>query len=237
MVLVLDRSGSMREGGAIELAREATRRAVRMLDAKDEVGVIAFQDFSEWVSPIRPCSDREEVLERIDTITAEGGTNMYPAMERAYLALRETQAELKHVIVLTDGVSHPGDFHALAGAMGEEGITVSTVAVGQEAVRPLLEDIARLGKGHHYHCESAEAVPEIFALETATAGKMGIIEKPFRPKVTGRIPALEEIGLEKAPSLLGYVETRPKPKSETVMTSEGGDPVLIWWRYGLGVRC
>lgn len=235
MVLVLDRSGSMEEGGAIELAKEATRRAVRLLDSKDRVGVIAFQDFAEWVSPIHPCSDREHVLERIDTIVAEGGTNMYPAMERAYLALRETPAELKHVIVLTDGVSHPGDFHALAVAMAEAGITVSTVAVGKEAVRPLLEDIARIGKGHHYHCDNAEAVPEIFALETATAGKMGIIEKPFRAQVTARLPALAKVDLQGAPSLLGYVETRPKTASQTVMTSERGDPLLIWWRYGRGV--
>jgi Ca-activated chloride channel family protein len=119
--------------------------------------------------------------------------------------------------------------------MADAGITVSTVAVGQEAVRPLLEDVARIGKGHHYHCDNAEAVPEIFALETATAGKMGIIEKPFRPHVTAPLPALAEIDFQAAPSLLGYVETRPKPGSQTVMTSERGDPLLIWWRYGRGV--
>lgn len=235
MVLVIDRSGSMEEGGAIELAKDATRQAVNLLDPKDQVGVIAFQDYAEWVSQLHPCSDKQHVLERIDTITAGGGTNMYPAMERAYLSLREAFAELKHVIVLTDGVSHPGDFHALTAGMAESGITLSTVAVGPEAVRELLDDIARLGKGHHYYCDNAEAVPKIFALETASASKMGIIEKPFRPQVQTSLEALGELDLSTAPSLLGYVETRPKPGSQNVMTSPRGHPLLIWWRYGRGV--
>jgi len=234
MVLVLDRSGSMEEGGAIELAKEATRRAVGLLEPQDQVGVIAFQDFAEWISAIHPCSDKEHVLASVDTITAGGGTNMYPAVERAYLALREAAADLKHVIVLTDGVSHPGDFDGLVGKMAESGITVSTVAVGQETVWPLLEDMARIGRGHSYYCDTAEAVPEIFALETASASKMGIHERPFRARVQGSLEALGGLDLGAAPSLLGYVETKPKPASQTVMTSERGHPLLIWWRYGRG---
>ncbi|HUT89449.1 MAG TPA: VWA domain-containing protein [Thermoguttaceae bacterium] len=234
MVLVLDRSGSMEEGGAIELAKEATRRAVGLLEPRDQVGVIAFQDFAEWISAIHPCSDKEHVLAAIDTITAGGGTSMYPAVERAYLALREATAELKHVIVLTDGVSHPGDFDGLVGKMAESGITVSTVAVGQETVRPLLEDMARIGQGHSYYCDTAEAVPEIFALETKIASKMGIHERPFRAQVQGSLEALGGLDLGAAPLLLGYVETRPKPASQTVMTSERGHPLLTWWRYGRG---
>lgn len=234
LVLVLDRSGSMEEGGAIELAKEATRRAVGLLEPQDQVGVIAFQDFAEWTSAIHPCSDKEHVLASVDTITAGGGTNMYPAVERAYLALREATAELKHVIVLTDGVSHPGDFDGLVGKMAESGITVSTVAVGHQTVRPLLDDMARIGQGHSYYCDTAEAVPDIFALETASASKMGIHERPFRARVEGSLEALGGLDLGAAPSLLGYVETRPKPGSRTVMTTERGHPLLSWWRYGRG---
>jgi len=235
MVLVIDRSESMEQGGAIELAKEATRRAVNLLEPKDQIGVIAFQDYAEWVSQVHPCSDKEHVLERIDTITAGGGTNMLPAVERAYLALRDAFTDLKHVIILTDGVSHPGDFDSLVTRMAESGITVSTVAVGREAVRPLLEDIARIGKGHSYYCDDAEAVPRIFALETASASKMGIVEQPFRPQMETSLEALSGVDLSGAPSLLGYVQTCPKPTSQLVMTSAQGEPLLIWWRYGLGV--
>ncbi len=235
LVLVIDRSESMNEGRAIELAKEATRRAVGLLEARDRVGVIAFQDFPQWISPLHPCSDKGPVLASVDTITAGGGTNMYPAVERAYLALREAPADRKHVIVLTDGVSHPADFDALAARMAEADITVSTVAVGPEAVRPLLDDVARIGKGHSYYCDTAEAVPDIFALETQSAGKMGVHEQPFRAGVQSPLDALSGVDLAGAPSLLGYVETKPKPESKVVMTSERGDPLLVWWRYGRGI--
>jgi hypothetical protein len=43
------------------------------------------------------------------------------------------------------------------------------------------------------------------------------------------------LDLEKAPSLLGYIETKPKPNTQLLLTSESGDPLLIRWRYGLGI--
>ena len=29
--------------------------------------------------------------------------------------------------------------------------------------------------------------------------------------------------------------TRPKPTSEVILATETGDPLLAWWRYGLGM--
>jgi hypothetical protein len=149
--------------------------------------------------------------------------------------LDEAFAELKHMIVLSDGVSHPGDFDALAEQMKRAGITISTVAVGEQSARELLEYMAERGGGHYYYCDDPAAIPQIFALETATASKMGIIEQPFSPQIVSRTAALAELGLEDAPSLLGYIETKPKPTSRLVLASEAGDPLLIWWRYGLGI--
>ncbi len=235
LVLVIDRSGSMEKGGAIELAKEAARQAVALLGPQDQVGIIAFQDSSRWVCELRPCSDKEHVLRQIDTITAGGGTDMYPAMHKAYLALDEAFAELKHMIVLTDGVSHPGDFDALAKEVAASGITVSTVAVGREAVRPLLENIARLGGGRDYYCDSPAAIPSVFALETAGATRLGIVEEPFRPRPEGPLRALVDLDLQTIPSLLGYVQTRAKPASHLALTTERGDPLLAWWQCGRGV--
>jgi hypothetical protein len=41
--------------------------------------------------------------------------------------------------------------------------------------------------------------------------------------------------METAPFLLGYVMTRPKPTCEVILATEKGDPLLAWWRYGLGM--
>ena len=57
----------------------------------------------------------------------------------------------------------------------------------------------------------------------------------FRPTVVRPTQVLSEIRLDEAPFLLGYVVTRPKPTAEVILATESGDPLLAWWRYGLGM--
>ena len=74
--------------------------------------------------------------------------------------------------------SEPGDFDALTARIARSGITVSTVALGQEPSGPLLEGMAEIGHGHFYRRQTAAEVPAVFALETARATRVGIHEQP-----------------------------------------------------------
>ncbi len=78
-------------------------------------------------------------------------------------------------------------------------------------------------------------MPQIFAKETVTASKSAINEQPFPPTVVRATQVLSEIRMDEAPFLLGYVVTRPKPTAEVILATESGDPLLAWWRYGLGI--
>ncbi|MHC5544569.1 vWA domain-containing protein, partial [Singulisphaera rosea] len=109
MMLVVDKSGSM-GGEKIEMAKEAARAAVELLGPADQVGVLAFEGENFWVSELHPCTDKGFVLDRIASLEAGGGTVMAPAMEEAYEVLKGAVAKLKHMIILTDGISAPGDF-------------------------------------------------------------------------------------------------------------------------------
>ena len=234
MVLVIDKSGSM-GGEKIELAKEAAKSAIELLGSNDKVGVIAFEGSTFWVSDIHPCSDKGFVLDRVSTIEAGGGTDMYPAMEEAFEALQATTAKLKHVILLTDGQSAPGDFEGISQSMAAARITISTVGIGEGADTQLLEEIAKLGNGRYYFTDDPAAIPQIFAKETVSASKSAINEQPFTPQVVRSTQALMGLDVEASPLLLGYVVTRPKPTSEFILATEAGDPLLAWWRYGLGV--
>jgi uncharacterized membrane protein len=234
MMLVIDKSGSM-GGEKIEMAKEAARAAVELLGPSDKVGVLAFEGENFWVSELHPCSDKGFVLDRIAGLEAGGGTVMAPAMEEAHETLRGAVAKLKHVIILTDGISAPGDFEGIAQAMAADRITCSTVAMGGDADQPLLEEIARLGNGRFYVADDPAQVPQIFAKETVTASKSAINEQPFPPTVVRSTQVLTEIRLDEAPFLLGYVVTRAKPTAEVILATESGDPLLAWWRYGLGM--
>ena len=234
MVLIIDKSGSM-GGMKVELAKDAAKSAVELLGRRDQVGVIAFDGASYWISEIHSASDKAYVCDRISTIQASGGTSIYPAMEDAFGALDSAVAKLKHVILLTDGHSSPGDFEGVTSRMAAGRITVSTVGVGQGADAQLLESIARIGNGRYYYCDDPQSIPQIFAKETVTASKSAINEQPFVPQMVRPTQVLSDVDVENAPFLLGYVVTRPKPTSEFILATETGDPLLVWWRYGLGM--
>lgn len=234
MILAIDQSGSMEEADAIGLAKTALRQTVQMLDAQDELGVIAFQDTTKWIVPLQPCEDKQKVFREIETLEAGGGTNMYPAIAKAHLALHEAFADLKHIIVLTDGISYPGDFDTLASEVAASGITISTVAIGSEAAEPLLQSIAELGGGNYHHCTSAAEVPGIFVRETAKAARMGIREEPFFPQVKSALATAASLPDEKPPALLGYVQTKARPEAVVGMLSDSGDPLVAWWQLGRG---
>jgi len=254
MLLVLDRSGSMAEVSQpaagdeeqdaanvqsqptpIALAKEAARRAVERLAAEDQIGILAFEDRSHWAVPLQPVGeDRGRLLDSIEAIQAGGGTNMGPALDRAILALRSAYADLRHVIVLTDGVSHPADFTELAQAAAEQGITVSTVGVGSEVAKPLLREIARITDGHAYFVSDPTQLPSIFVQEATSAGRLGITEEPFRPSQAGEDPLLTGLDAGNMPTLLGYVDTRAKPPARVTLATPAGDPLLAWWRWGQG---
>lgn len=234
MVLVIDKSGSM-GGEKMELAKDAAKGAAELLGPRDQLGVIAFDGAAYWVSELHSASDKGYIIDRISTIEASGGTSIYPGLADAYDALASATAKLKHVILLTDGHSSPGDFQGVANDMVASRITLSSVAVGASADAVLLEELAQIGGGRFYMCDDPGSVPQIFAKETVEASKSAINELPFIPLLMRPTQVLTGIEIETAPFLLGYVMTRSKPTSEFILASEAGDPVLVWWRYGLGI--
>jgi Mg-chelatase subunit ChlD len=242
MVLIIDKSGSMKDNEKIVIARDAARGAVELLGPADKVGVIAFSEQPEWVSPMRPASDRLTVNNRIDGIEAKGGTAIYPPLEKAFEALQDigAQAKFKHVILLTDGKDDPvtksaAEYLELAARMKASGITLTTVGVGPDADHQLLKDVAASGGGRYYPADDPRAVPQIFAKETAEASGDALQMRDFPPRLFKPTPVLARIDWLAAPFLRGYVLTRPKPLAEQILITDRGNPLLAWWRTGLGM--
>ncbi len=233
MIVAIDKSGSM-GGQKMALAKDAAKAAVEVLTERDQIGIIGFDAQPHWVSEVRPLTQKGLILDRISTLEAGGGTSLLPAMENAFNALQATNARLKHIIILTDGFSAPGDFDNLTRSMTAARITVSTVGIG-EPDSNLLQRIAELGNGRYYFTNDPTSVPQIFTKETMQASKSAINEEPFLPQVVRASAVLSDLRLDEAPLLLGYVVTRPKATSEVILATENGDPLLSWWRYGLGM--
>ena len=231
--LVIDRSGSM-GGQKMEMAKDAAKSAVELLSPRDFAAVIAFDHASYVVSPMQSAASTGVIKSAISTIESVGGTNIYPGLVDAHDQLRRVSAKLKHVILLTDGYSEPGDYEGIIRQMVNDQITVSTVGVG-DADNELLKMLAENGKGRHYSCDDPQAIPQIFAKETMEASKSAIHEMPFVPVIVTPTEVLADIDVESSPPLLGFVVTRPKPTCQFILATETGEPLLVWWRYGLGM--
>jgi len=241
IVFIIDHSGSMSEtsGGVqkIELAKEAAIRAVELLSPTDKVGVIQFDDSASWVVPITPLDDPDTVINRIASIRADGGTDIMAGVRLMASELPDDDAQLKHTILLTDGIASPTGIPELVQQLYEEnGITLSSVAMGRDADQQLLEQLAQAGGGRYHFAADPASIPEIFTEETTLATRAYIIEETFFPERVGISPILE--GISAVPQLLGYVGTSPKEAAQTILVSQladgSRDPILASWQYGLG---
>lgn len=233
VALVIDRSGSM-SGEKIEMVKAASEATVNLLSPRDYAGVVAFDSQAFWVSNLQSAAASHSIIQKIRQLTAGGGTNISPGLDLAHRALSPNPAKLKHVILLTDGQSTPGPFYEQTSRMAREGITVSTVAVGNGADRALLEQIAQWGNGRFHFTADPRKVVQIFARETVTASRSAIQELPFLPVRTRSSEFLDDIDFSTAPFLLGYVSTEPKATADLWLATETGDPLLATWRFGLG---
>ena len=94
--------------------------------------------------------------------------------------------------------------------------------------------IADAGDGRLYMVEDIGALPKIFMKETQEAQKSQLVEDLIHVRVAKKVEAIEGTNVENAPPLHGYVTTKPKPTSETILISDLGEPILARWRYGAG---
>jgi len=232
MVLVIDKSGSM-QGMPIELARQAAKATVDLLGTQDQIGVVGFDGQVFVVSPMRSRAEATAVKHAIDTLASGGGTSMYPGIATAFQMLQGVSAQIKHVILLSDGQSQPADHQGLAADMAAARITVSTIALGH-ADRALLASLAEIGKGRYYETADPANIPQIFTKETMETSRSAVKEDVFNLVRTSDHPLFSGLGDADLPVVFGYVMATAKPATQLLLVAHSGDPVMAASRYGLG---
>jgi Ca-activated chloride channel family protein len=195
---------------------------------------VAFDSQTYIAVPMQYVRSKRKAEDQISRIQASGQTNIYPALGIVYRLLQKTDSKAKHVILLSDGDTHPADFETLVKRMAGEKIVVSTVAVGADADRALMSDIAKWGKGKAYVAENPDSIPQIFIEETERAVRSNLLEESFRPVVKHRSAAFRGLALDKLPELRGFVSSKARDYAEVLLAAPSGAPLLVRWQYGLG---
>lgn len=236
LILVIDKSGSMSQGqfgvSKVELAKEAAIRSTEVLKKQDSIGIIAFDAAVKWVVNLQKANDLESIKNAIGTVRADGGTQILPPLHEAYMALKDSDTKLKHIILLTDGQAEKAGYRPVIDGLNKANITLSTVAVGQMADAELLKVLAAGGNGRYYMTNEFTDIPRIFTKETFLAGKTYLNNRTFTPVLNGYSKILK--GIKAIPSIDGYVGTTSKKAANVIFSSDKNDPVLATWQYGLG---
>jgi Ca-activated chloride channel family protein len=173
MVIVLDRSGSMK-GRKINDARQAVLNLLSSLSAKDRFALITYSDNVQHISTLDPVTSghRERLESLIHRITARGGTNLGAGLQAGMnlLVSAADNGNTRKVILISDGLANKGvtdstRLGSMAGVAVEKEFAVSTVGVGNNFNEQLMTAIADRGAGNYYYLENPMAFAEVFQKE------------------------------------------------------------------------
>ncbi len=178
LAVVLDRSGSM--GGAkIEKARQAACVAVDQLSDDDSFSLVIFDNETEvLIAPERVGGprQRETLKDRIDGIRPRGGTAIYDGVKIGAQQLRRflDRERVNRIVLLSDGLanvgpSRPADLARLGSDLRREGISVTTIGLGDDYNEDLMTALAESSSANYYYVRDAEKLPGIFAEELGAA--------------------------------------------------------------------
>jgi len=178
LAVVLDRSGSM-AGAKIEKARQAAGVAVDQLADDDIFSLVTFDNETEvLIAPeqVGGPRQREALKERIDRIRPGGGTAIHAGVTLGARQLRHflDQERVNRIVLLSDGLanvgpSRPGDLARLGGELRREGMSVTTIGLGDDYNEDLMAALAEASQANYYYVRDAEKLPGIFSEELGAA--------------------------------------------------------------------
>lgn len=156
LIFVLDVSGSM-QGESILQAKSALISAVEKLREEDHFNLIwfnnhAWQLFSQSMPATR--EHIENALRKIESLDANGGTQMLPALKKALLTQtsastknEDAPSRLRQLVFMTDGAVGNEDplFNAIETHLGNS--RLFTVGIGSAPNSYFMRKAARAGRG------------------------------------------------------------------------------------------
>ncbi len=244
LLLLLDRSTSMGLRGAdgerskLDLARAATIAAIDLVEPGDRVGVMAFSGEAEQIVPLQTLDSedaRASFIDQVAAIRSDGTTDIFRALNAARLALQDDPAQIRHIVLITDGQAHYGEFGALVRAARADAISISTIAIGDDAEIELLQTIAANAGGRFHATAENEDLPAVLTQEAKLAKNFLTVTSAMQPRLSSASALFELIDSGASlPWLQGYVRTRAREQAQVILSSSQGDPILASWLAGNG---
>ncbi|MGE5304230.1 MAG: glutamine amidotransferase [Alphaproteobacteria bacterium] len=242
VVLVIDKSGSMREENKMLYAQEAAKAVARQLKDNDLLAVVGFDVSPFVVVPMETVGRLRATVEtQIGRLKPGGQTYFYPALLEAKRQIERANSNRKHVILISDGETRgtQGELIDLVNVMKNEmKITVSAVAIGTEADIRIMKRISQYGGGLFHHTIDPSTLPQIVLQQLQNDSREAPqAEKPYVPIQERTSEVLAGFPIRSYPTLRGYMETELKRDAHLDLAIPREDrkaPLMASWHYGRG---
>jgi Ca-activated chloride channel family protein len=193
VAVVLDRSGSM-NGEPLHYVKMATKVLANQLNPDDRFSLTMYDSSIDTLIKPTLMQDIRSLDAVIDTIDAGGMTFLSGGYEKGCQDAKEyvSKDTITRVMLLTDGlanegITNPDQLAQLASNQKKNGITTSTIGVGEGYDEFLLGRMAEYGGGSTYFIEDPDNAPSVFKEELGYLKSMAAsqVSLTFKPKEQG----------------------------------------------------
>jgi len=159
----------------LEWVKESFNIFIGQVRPQDFVSVVIFDDRVELLinpTQIRSQQDRDQFRRQVNALRPRGGTNIFIGMEMGY---QQVEANFRsdytnRVILLTDGMDNSSrkskkEFLDTCLRYKEQGINISTIALGEQADISLMVDMAIAGGGSSRFISDRTVMEQTFGSE------------------------------------------------------------------------
>ncbi|WP_426416121.1 marine proteobacterial sortase target protein [Aestuariirhabdus sp. LZHN29] len=195
-IFIIDTSGSM-SGTSMEQARSALTQALHQLGGDDYFNIIEFNSHARalYSQPMRASAfNVSEALHFVDQLTANGGTEIAPALATAFTQ-PPSEADTSQVIFITDG--SVGNETTLLTQIDRQRKKrrLFTIAIGSAPNHYFMRQAARIGQGSYTRIGDVSEVSSrmqelLYKLDTPRLSNIEIRWPPGNRNCATRAPDL-----------------------------------------------
>jgi Ca-activated chloride channel family protein len=167
LAIVIDKSGSMSGHDRIDQLKLSLVDFVQSLRKVDVISLTIFEDFETVLVPAQAIGENKAlIVQLIERIEADGGTNIFKGMQAGYKELQKNfkAGSTNRMILLTDGYDGTPieDFIKMQTPYTDKGMECSAVGVGEDYNVALLTQLATRGGGLLEHVGDARGMRDVF---------------------------------------------------------------------------
>ncbi len=205
LVFLVDASGSMEAENKLPLLQKSLAMLLDELGERDRVAIVAYAGAAGLVLPSTPATQKNKILQALNSLSAGGSTAGGQGIELAYRIAKENliQGGNNRVILATDGdfnvgVSSDDALVALIEEKRKNDIFLTICGFGMGNYKDQkMESISNAGNGNYFYIDTPREAKKVFVKEMRanmfTIAKDVKIQLEFNPQ---RVKAYRLIGYE-----------------------------------------